>query len=57
MNTVKNRILYFFLLLPALLFSAVVQENKTAAKTVNEDALAVFYTIDGDVQNKYNAFV
>ncbi len=57
MNTVKKRILYFFLLLPALLFSTVAQENKTTAKAANDDGLAVFYTIDGDIQEKYNTFV
>ena len=47
MNTVKKRILYFALLLPALLFATVTQESASTTAT-NEDALAVFYTIDGD---------
>ncbi|MCW8820597.1 MAG: hypothetical protein OQK45_00100, partial [Sulfurovum sp.] len=56
MNTVKKRILYFVLLLPALLFATAAQES-TPSTAVNDDALAVFYTIDGDVQEKYNALV
>ncbi len=56
MNTVKNKILYFALLLPALLFATATQES-TSTKAANEDALAVFYTIDGDAQEKYNTLV
>ena len=56
MNTIKNRILYFVLLLPALLFATVA--NKSVPLTsANGDALAVFYTIDGNVEEKYNALV
>lgn len=54
-NTVKNRILYFVLLLPALLFATV--GNKGALLTSPDDSLAVFYTIDGNVEEKYNALV
>ena len=56
MNTVKKRILYFALLLPALLFATATQENASTTAT-NEDALAIFYTIDGDAQEKYNTLV
>ncbi len=56
MNYVTNKILYFTLLLPALLF-ATDSQGSTSTTTENEDALAVFYTIDGDVQEKYNTFV
>jgi len=55
-NTVKNLILYFTLLLPALLFATSTQES-TPTTATNEDALAVFYTIDGDVQEQYNTLV
>ncbi len=48
--------LYLALLLPALLFATAPQES-TPPATVNDDALAVFYTIEGDVQEKYNALV
>ncbi|MBT8343316.1 MAG: hypothetical protein KJO45_01225, partial [Sulfurovum sp.] len=54
MNNVKTKILYFALLLPALLFATAIQESTAAT---NEDELAVFYTIDGDAQEKYNTFV
>lgn len=57
MNTVKKRILYFALLLPALLFATATQESQPAATAVNDDTLAVFYTIDGDAQEKYNTLV
>ncbi len=56
MTTVKNRILSFVLLLPALLCATATQEN-TPPEAVNDNALAVFYTIDGDAQEKYNALV
>jgi len=44
------------LLLPALLFATVVQEN-VSSTSQNEDTLAVFYTIEGNVQEQYNILV
>ncbi len=57
MNTVKKQILYFALLLPILLFSMSAQESNSTATAHNDDSLAVFYAIDGDVQDKYNTLV
>lgn len=56
MNTVINRILAFTLLLPALLFATVTQEDPTALPA-NENTLAVFYTIDGNAEKKFNTLV
>ncbi|WP_373028227.1 hypothetical protein [Sulfurovum sp.] len=56
MNNVINKVLYFALLLPALLFATATQES-TSTTATDEDALAIFYTIDGDAQEKYNMFV
>ena len=56
MNNVINKILYFTLLLPALLFATAIQESASIT-AANEDALAVFYTIEGDAQEKYNTLV
>jgi uncharacterized protein (DUF302 family) len=55
-NNVINKILYFTLLLPALLFATAIQESASIT-AANEDALAVFYTIEGDAQEKYNTLV
>jgi len=55
-NNIKNLMLYFILFFPALLFATSTQES-TSRTDVNDDALAVFYTIDGDVQEKYNVFM
>ena len=56
MNNVINRIVAFTLLLPALLFATEVQESSSLSP-VNEDALAVFYTIDGNVEEAFNTLV
>lgn len=56
MNYLINRILPFILLIPALLFATAVEES-TSATSKNDDALAVFYTIEGDIQEKYNTLV
>ena len=56
MNNVINKILYFALLLPALLFATATQESASIT-AANEDALAVFYTLEGDAQEKYNTLV
>lgn len=56
MNNLINRILLFVLLLPALLFATAAQES-TSTVSSNDDALAVFYTIDGNAQDKYNTLV
>ena len=56
MNNVIHRILPFILLLPALLFAASAEEKSTSLSN-NDDALAVFYTIDGDAQKKFNTLV
>jgi len=50
MHNVKKRIFSLVMLVPALLFA--VAEPKS-----NEDALAVFYTVDGNIQEKYNHLV
>ena len=50
MYNVKKMILTLGILLPALLFATAKQET-------HGDALAVFYTIDGDAQEKYNYLV
>ncbi len=50
MFNVKKLILNLAILLPVLLFATVKQET-------HDDALAIFYTIDGNVQEKYNALV
>ncbi len=50
MNNVKKLIFTLSILLPALLFATAKQET-------HEDALAIFYTIDGDAQEKYNNLV
>ncbi len=57
MNYVKKLILSITALLPALLFIITVHTVTHAAETNNEDALAVFYTLDGDAQVQYNALV
>ena len=56
MNNVIHRILPFILLLPALLFAASAEEKSTSVSN-NDDALAVFYTIDGEAQEKFNTLV
>ena len=56
MNTIINRILPFIFLLSAILFATEAQVS-TPSTSTNDDALAVFYTIDGDVQEKYNTLV
>jgi len=55
-KSVINRILAFTLLLPALFFASEAQKTSTSS-SVNEDALAVFYTIDGNVQEAFNTMV
>jgi len=50
MNNVKKLILSLGILVPALLFATAKQET-------HEDALAVFYTVDGNAQEKYNDLV
>ena len=50
MNNVKKLILNLIILVPTLLFASAKLET-------HDDALAVFYTIDGDVQEKYNELV
>lgn len=57
MNYVKKLILSVTTLLPALLFITTIHTATHAAETTNEDALAIFYTLDGDVQEQYNEFV
>jgi len=57
MNYVKKLILSVTALLPALLFMTTVHTVTYAAETNNENALAVFYTIDGDAQKQYNELV
>lgn len=57
MNYVKKLILSVTTLLPALLFITTIHTVTHAAETTNEDALAVFYTLDGDAQEKYNELV
>ncbi len=56
MNIFINRILTFILLLPVLLFATAAQ-GSTPSISQNDDALALFYTIDGDVQEQYNTLV
>jgi len=55
-NNVIKQILAFTLLLPALLFATAAQESTIKSPT-NDDALAVFYTIDGNAQEKFNTLV
>ena len=51
MQTIKTLLLStFLLLLPSLLFSS-------SPSTVNDDALAVIYTMDGNIEDKYNAMM
>ena len=50
MYNVKKLILSLGILIPALLFAAAKQDT-------HEDALAVFYTIEGNAQEKYNDLV
>ncbi|RLA58980.1 MAG: hypothetical protein DRQ78_11185, partial [Epsilonproteobacteria bacterium] len=50
MYNVKKLILSLGILLPAMLFA-------TAKQNTHDDALAVFYTIDGNAQEKYNNLV
>lgn len=50
MHNVKRLIVSLVILVPALLFATAKQET-------HEDALAIFYTIDGDTQEKYNELV
>jgi len=50
MYNVKKLIFTLGIFLPALLFSEVKQDT-------HEDALAIFYTIDGNAQEKYNNLV
>jgi len=57
MNYVKKLILSVTALLPALLFITTVHTVAHADETNNEDALAVFYTLDGDAQVQYNALL
>lgn len=56
MNNIKNIMLYCVLFLPALLFATATQES-TSSTAANDDALAVFYTMEGDIEEKYNAFM
>ncbi|WP_309500111.1 hypothetical protein [Sulfurovum sp.] len=56
MNTVRHYILSFVLLMPALLLASATQKNDTASKS-NDDALAVFYTIEGNIQEKHNEII
>lgn len=53
MNYVKKLILSVTALFLALLFITTTH----AAETTNEDALAIFYTLDGDAQAQYNALL
>ena len=50
MYNVKKLIFSLGILVPVLLFAAAKQDT-------HEDALAIFYTIDGDAQEKYNNLV
>lgn len=56
MNTVRHYILSFVLLMPALLLASATQKSDTASKS-NDDALAVFYTIEGNIQEKHNEII
>ena len=54
MHLIKKTILYTLILfLPSLLFAKVPQVTETA----NENSLAVFFTIKGDAEAKYNKLV
>ena len=57
MNYVKKLILSVTALLPALLFITTIHTATHAAETSNEDALAIFYTIDGNAEEQYNELV
>ena len=57
MNYVKKLILSVTALLPALLFITTIHTATHAAETTNEDALAIFYTLDGDAEAQYNALL
>lgn len=56
MNNVRNYILSFVLLMPALLLASAAQENDPASIS-NDDALAVFYTIEGNMEEKHNELI
>ncbi len=57
MHTLKKIILHSLLLfIPSLLLATIPQTINTTAAS-EKDSLAVFYTIEGDIQDKYNAFV
>lgn len=57
MNHVKKLTLSVTALLTALLFITTIHTATHAAEITNEDALAIFYTLDGDAQAEYNALV
>lgn len=42
--------------MPALLLASATQKSDTASKS-NDDALAVFYTIEGNIQEKHNEII
>ncbi|MEY3091137.1 MAG: hypothetical protein RL113_1453, partial [Pseudomonadota bacterium] len=52
MTKVKNLIHYFALFLPILLFAS----NQSTSSN-HDDALAVFYTVDGDIHENYHTFI
>lgn len=56
MNTIRNHRLSLILFLFTLLFSITVQASDSASK-INEDTLAVFYTLEGNAQERYNELI
>ncbi len=56
MRKIKKLILSFLLLfIPSLLLATSPQTNNTT--TPNKETLAVFYTLEGDIQEKFNTLV
>jgi uncharacterized protein (DUF302 family) len=52
MNTLKKSLASL-----VLLCSTLTQADNTTEKNTHDNTLAIFYTIDGDIQKKYNALV
>ncbi|MEY3001772.1 MAG: hypothetical protein RLZZ428_147 [Pseudomonadota bacterium] len=53
MTKIKNLIHYIALFLPIFLFAS----NDPSTPSPHDDALAVFYTVDGDIHETYHTFI
>ncbi len=57
MNRVKKLLLSLSICIPSLLLATSQAHTSTLHTTEQNDTLAVFYSIPGDIQKQYNAFI